>query len=404
MVTMSLYDGVGIDDKKSGLDQKMTGWADNLQFMKTQLQLKKAVVKPTTTSGIKASRILTTTGPGNVTLASLTGTTERPSVVLNDEYNPLKPNDYHEMKGRLKKKEDEEKRERERKERVKREEEERDLKDRSKRRRSRSRSREKERDRERDRPKREEEPREPERRNDRGGAAIAPPPSLVIAPVDQAAIVRKDGAGTGGFSTGNTAASTIMAKYGWKEGQGLGRDEQGLSTALTIEKTGKRAGKIVNKDVEKVKSKPKNEFTPPRPVTPPMQNLFGYAEPAALTPPRADDGASDEQKESSITEMMRNPSKVVMLKNMVGPGEVDEELQSEIEEECTTKYGEVTKVIIFEIPNAVEEEAVRIFVEFKRMESAVKAIVDLNGRFFGGRVVTAAFYNLDRFRRLDLAG
>ena len=30
------------------------------------------------------------------------------------------------------------------------------------------------------------------------------------------------------------------------------------------------------------------------------------------------------------------------------------------------------------------------------------AVVDLNGRFFGGRIVKASFYNLDKFRRLDL--
>ena len=34
---------------------------------------------------------------------------------------------------------------------------------------------------------------------------------------------------------------------------------------------------------------------------------------------------------------------------MVGPGEVDDELQPEVEEECQTKYGEVSKVIIFEV-------------------------------------------------------
>ena len=34
---------------------------------------------------------------------------------------------------------------------------------------------------------------------------------------------------------------------------------------------------------------------------------------------------------------------------MVGPGEVDDELQPEIEEECSTKYGDIIKVIIFEV-------------------------------------------------------
>lgn len=34
---------------------------------------------------------------------------------------------------------------------------------------------------------------------------------------------------------------------------------------------------------------------------------------------------------------------------------------------------------------------------------AIIAVVDLNGRYFGGRVVKACFYNLDKFRVLDLA-
>ena len=62
---------------------------------------------------------------------------------------------------------------------------------------------------------------------------------------------------------------------------------------------------------------------------------------------------------------------------MVGPGEVDDELEPEIKEECHTKYGDVNKVIIFEIPNVAPEEAVRIFIEFKRVESAIKGNVDI---------------------------
>lgn len=50
----------------------------------------------------------------------------------------------------------------------------------------------------------------------------------------------------------------------------------------------------------------------------------------------------------------------------------------------------------------VSEEAVRIFVEFKRIESAIKAVVDLNGRFFGGRQVRAGFYNLEKFHSFQL--
>lgn len=87
---------------------------------------------------------------------------------------------------------------------------------------------------------------------------------------------------------------------------------------------------------------------------------------------------------------------------MVGPGDVDEELEPEVKDECNTKYGEVVKVLIFELPNAPSDEAVRIFVEFKRIESAIKAVVDLNGRFFGGRQVKAGFYDIEKFGSLQL--
>ena len=36
-----------------------------------------------------------------------------------------------------------------------------------------------------------------------------------------------------------------MAKMGFKAGQGLGKSEQGISSALTVEKTSHRGGKII---------------------------------------------------------------------------------------------------------------------------------------------------------------
>lgn len=84
---------------------------------------------------------------------------------------------------------------------------------------------------------------------------------------------------------------------------------------------------------------------------------------------------------------------------MVGAGDVDDELESEVKDECNSKYGDVVSVIIFEMKNATPEEAVRIFVEFKRIESAIKAVVDLNGRFFGGRQVKAGFYAFEKFHK-----
>lgn len=79
-------------------------------------------------------------------------------------------------------------------------------------------------------------------------------------------------------------------------------------------------------------------------------------------------------EEPTITEIMRAPSKVVLLRNMVGPGDVDNDLEPEVKDECNTKYGDVVSCIINEIKDVVPEEAVRIFVEFKRIESAIKGI------------------------------
>lgn len=88
----------------------------------------------------------------------------------------------------------------------------------------------------------------------------------------------------------------------------------------------------------------------------------------------------------------------------VGPGEVDDELEDEVASECA-KYGTVTRVLIFEItePNFPAEEAVRIFVQFERSEQTTKALIDLEGRFFGGRVVHATFYEEERFDNNELA-
>ncbi|DAZ94137.1 TPA: hypothetical protein N0F65_010381 [Lagenidium giganteum] len=96
-------------------------------------------------------------------------------------------------------------------------------------------------------------------------------------------------------------------------------------------------------------------------------------------------------------------SKVILLQNMVGPGEVDDGLQGEVKEECSAKYGEVTNCLIYELTGRVNpEEAVRIFVEFKHQQDADKAIAGLNARFFGGRRVKASHYDESKFKRFNL--
>jgi splicing factor 45 len=117
--------------------------------------------------------------------------------------------------------------------------------------------------------------------------------------------------------------------------------------------------------------------------------------------------------------------------NMVGPGEVDDELQDEVREECTEKYGAVDKCVVFEVIGrpVPPEETVRIFVKFKQPSDAQKgepracsygettlisclmqlsiiiaAVAGLSGRFFGGRKVRAGLFDDAKFDRMELMG
>lgn len=91
-----------------------------------------------------------------------------------------------------------------------------------------------------------------------------------------------------------------MAKYGFKDGQGLGKKEQGMSVALQVEKTSKRGGRIIH---EKESPIPSVSNSPP-PAT--------FLQPA---PPVSQQSLQSQQKEEqTITEMMKSPSKVVLLR------------------------------------------------------------------------------------------
>ncbi|KAJ1975857.1 hypothetical protein H4R33_006569 [Dimargaris cristalligena] len=97
-------------------------------------------------------------------------------------------------------------------------------------------------------------------------------------------------------------------------------------------------------------------------------------------------------------------SNVVVLCNMVRPGEVDESLQQETTDECL-KYGPVVKCLVYEVPGdqLPAEIAVRIFVEFEDEAAAERAKADLHSRYFDGRRVTARSFDPQRFGRYDLA-
>ncbi|CAM8929995.1 hypothetical protein QQ045_021960 [Rhodiola kirilowii] len=199
-----------------------------------------------------------------------------------------------------------------------------------------------------------------------GGGGAAPPRSPSPPPNPDGFNIGKSetvglGIGAGGQMT---AAQRMMAKMGWKQGQGLGKQEQGITTPLMAKKTDRRAGVIVN----------------------------------------ASESNSKQEKKVKGVSFNGPPTRVLLLRNMVGPGEVDDDLEDEVASECA-KYGTVTRVLIFEVvdPNFPADEAVRIFIQFERSEETTKAFVDLDGRFFGGRVVHAAFYSEERFSKNELA-
>ncbi|KAM9673319.1 splicing factor 45 isoform 2-T3 [Trichechus inunguis] len=379
---MSLYDDLGVETS----DSKTEGWSKNFKLLQSQLQVKKAALTQAKSQRTKQSTVLAPVidlkRGGSSDDRQIVDTPPHvaaglkdpvPSgfsagevlIPLADEYDPMFPNDYEKVV----------KRQREERQRQRELERQKEIEEREKRRKDRheasgfSRRPDPDSDEDEDyeRERRKRIPRdfpyeEDSRPRSQSSKAAIPPPVY-----DEQDRPRSPTGPSNSFlaNMGGTVAHKIMQKYGFREGQGLGKHEQGLSTALSVEKTSKRGGKIIVGDATEKDASKKSDSNP-------------------------------------LTEILKCPTKVVLLRNMVGAGEVDEDLEVETKEECE-KYGKVGKCVIFEIPGAPDDEAVRIFLEFERVESAIKAVVDLNGRYFGGRVVKACFYNLDKFRVLDLA-
>ncbi|CAG5075599.1 Similar to hfp: Poly(U)-binding-splicing factor half pint (Drosophila melanogaster) [Cotesia congregata] len=105
--------------------------------------------------------------------------------------------------------------------------------------------------------------------------------------------------------------------------------------------------------------------------------------------------------------MRKIESRVVILRNMVAPEDVDETLQEEIQDECS-KFGVVERVIIYNERQSEDEEdaevIVKIFVEFSQMSEAERARDSLNGRYFGGRLVKGELYDQALFDHSDYSG
>uniref|UniRef100_A0A8C4Q160 Poly(U) binding splicing factor 60 n=1 Tax=Eptatretus burgeri TaxID=7764 RepID=A0A8C4Q160_EPTBU len=102
----------------------------------------------------------------------------------------------------------------------------------------------------------------------------------------------------------------------------------------------------------------------------------------------------------------KQETKVMVLRNMVGPQDLDDDLEAEVTEECG-KFGTVLRVVIYQERQGEENDAdviVKIFVEFSDAAEMQRGVQALNGRWFGGRKVVAEPYEQQRFDKSDLSG
>ncbi|KAF4676793.1 hypothetical protein FOL47_004964 [Perkinsus chesapeaki] len=145
-----------------------------------------------------------------------------------------------------------------------------------------------------------------------------------------------------------SAGTKLLKKMGWTEGQGLGAKNQGIAAPLVHRKIDATQGKI---EIGKI----------------------------SILPPSL--GQSSPEPES----------KIMLLKNMVGKGEVDEDLEEDVRDECET-YGKVEEVKIIELADEV-----RVFVVFDDVASAEKAKKIMHGRTFDEKRINATSYDENKY-------
>ncbi|KAE9552638.1 hypothetical protein FO519_004151 [Halicephalobus sp. NKZ332] len=96
--------------------------------------------------------------------------------------------------------------------------------------------------------------------------------------------------------------------------------------------------------------------------------------------------------------MRSEQTRVMLLKKMVLPEEVDDYLQQEVKEECE-KYGPVLDVTVVQVRGEI-----RIFVKYQNIEDATKARGLFDKRWFNGRQIEAVPYDEELLNHRDFMG
>lgn len=148
-----------------------------------------------------------------------------------------------------------------------------------------------------------------------------------------------------------------MSKYGWTSGKGLGAAESGMTTALSVSRPSSTTPKL-----SRAQKKKQKHFGLEVAEAPQGGAAVGMAARNNVVDSSRQGRAQEREKE-----MGGEPSRVVLLENICGADEVDDELPGEIAEEAN-KLGVVERCAVVVVPVEEDEaaggdrEEVRVFL------------------------------------------
>lgn len=137
-------------------------------------------------------------------------------------------------------------------------------------------------------------------------------------------------------------ALRMMQKFGYRVGEGLGKQSQGIKTPLVVKKTNQSSGVIEQSRI-------------------PLNYL--------ITP--------DVSARNALSAHNIEIGSVIVLAGVAELRQLEEGVQAEIRQECD-QFGTVVDWV-----NYFSQGQLRIFIKFKGNEEAFRAFVAMNGKYFG---------------------